>query len=99
MWKESLPPNLEPGASSGDGGAGNAPISMTRHPMTIDSQKRCQMCIDDSHGQDHKKQKDHLSKVKACCGSCGNPVCPKHKINLCQKCSNLFAPKQYEFFY
>ena len=71
--------------------------SMTKHPMTIEKEKCCQLCKDECVGEDYKKAKDCVSKVKTCCGSRGNPVCPKHKVLLCQSCSRLYAPSHYEW--
>ena len=78
-------------AVAGEGAAAN----MTKYPMTIEKEKRCRMCKDECVGEDYKKAKDRVSKVKAYCGSCGEPVCPKHRILLCQSCSELFTPQDH----
>ena len=74
----------------------DAKQSMTKHPNTLEKEKRCQMCLNALPSQGHKQAKDRLGRVKAACGSCVNPVCGEHKIILCESCSHIFTPLQAE---
>ena len=76
-------------AAAGDG----VVRRMTQFAQKAKRENRCRICVNLSGGQGHKEKKNIISKVKSCCGCCGEYVCPKHTVILCNTCSTLFVPK------
>ena len=55
-----------------------------------EKKSRCHMCIDECNGEEHKKKKHMLCRVKSCCMSCGKNTCSNH---LVQECNDCFSAK------
>ena len=79
-------------APAGDQGA-RPNRAMAKHPQNSEKPQRCKMCYDALPSTGHKNAKDHLSKQKSCCGSCGASACKNHMVTICQNCSNSFVPR------
>ena len=79
-------------APAGDQG-GRANRAMSKHPQNSEKAQRCKMCLHSLPSQGMHQAKDNLGKIKSCCGACGNTVCKKHIVTICENCSNSFVPR------
>ena len=55
------------------------------HPA-VGERHRCRMCLEESHGDGHKKKKKNLAKMRTQCQQCGNTTCKEHSIAMCVAC-------------
>ena len=69
---------------AGPSHAGNRPDPSHAGP----DRGRCRQCVEESHGQGHKKRKSSLCKSTRC-DECGQFVCPTH-------CSKIYKSCRYE---
>ena len=66
----------------------SGPSCNFKFSSTTEERKRCRTCLDEISGQDQKKKKDKLPKLKKRCQKCGNGLCPEHvEVQLCNDCA------------
>ena len=56
------------------------------YPSKSENKSRCHMCINECNGEEHKKKKQMLCRVKSCCMSCGKNTCSSHLVQECNDC-------------
>ena len=82
-------------ATVAQGAAARARKSVTsfaQHLSKDESPKRCNLCYKMLSSEDHKAEKNKLSKVKTVCGSCGEACCQKYFNIICTECLTSFVP-------
>ena len=55
-------------------------------PPKSPKRNRCRLCINESHGQGHKKTKSNINKYSSQCQKCAEVMCEKHLTQICHDC-------------
>ena len=55
-------------------------------PPRSPKQKCCRLCMNESHGQEHKEMKSNMNKHSSQCEKCAEVMCEKHLTQICHDC-------------
>ena len=58
-----------------------------KYAKSVETRKRCYLCLQKISGVDQKKKKDKLSMLYSLCQYSGKGLYPNHKVNVCKGCA------------
>ena len=63
------------------------PAELFPHPKALQNKARCHLCVREVQGEDYRRLRDALTRLKVQCQECAKATCPEHSVVVCLPCA------------